>query len=201
MIKKANGTARLTEGIVFPAYGKKKLLGYADSFCDLAKTFTYKNTTGEKIIEDRQTCLMKRRLLENREILADHLNEMARIMRLLAEESFELYPLKEKEMKKIMHICKENGILIQDICRMVDPVSGIKLAISLRVDDKHVLTAEDAADFLSVLFGKRLLPEKNSLFFLPKEYDTIIFEEEAAYSILTGAAMATQENEKVSGDT
>lgn len=102
MIKKANGTARLTEGIVFPAYGKKKLLGYADSFCDLAKTFTYKNTTGEKIIQDRQTCLMKRRLLENREILADHLNEMARIMRLLAEESFELYPLKEKEMKKIM---------------------------------------------------------------------------------------------------
>lgn len=201
MIKRVNGAARLAERMVFPAYGKRKLLGYADSFCDLAKTFTYRNTSGEKTIQDRQACLMNRRLMENREILADHLKEMARIMRLLAEESYELYPLKEKELKKIIHSCKENGILIQDICRTVDPVSGIKLAVTLRADDRHVLTAEDAADFLSVLFGKRFLPEKDSLFFLPKEFETMIFEEEAAYSILTGAAMATQENEKVSGDT
>jgi len=201
MIKKAGAAAGLTEGILFSAYGRKKLLGYADSFCDLAKSFTYRNTAAEKAVQDRQAYLMKRRLMENREILADNLNEMAQIMRLLAEESYELHPFKEKEKKKIIHACKENGILIRDIYRTEDSVRGMKLAIDLRADDRHILTAEDAADFLSTLFGRKLLPERDSLFFLPKEYDTVVFEEEAAYNVLMGVAMATQENEQVSGDT
>ena len=201
-MRKKNIVSRQTEGVLIPAYGKKKLLGYAESFYDLAKTFTYRGATeGEEEMQDRQTWLLRRRLMEDREILADNLKEVARIIRLLAEESYSLHPLKHRELKRIIRVCKTQGILVRSMYRTQDPVCGMKLAVNLCVDERHVLTAEDAAEVLSDLFRRRLLPEKDSLFFLKKEYETIVFEEEAAYNVLTGAAKATRENEKVSGDT
>ena len=144
---------------------------------------------------------MKRRLLEDREILADNLQEIARIIRTLAQEEQPLYPFKERELKKIIRACKEQGILVRSIYRTQDEVCGMKLAVSMKVDGRCVMTVEEAAEFFSVLFGRRLLAERDSLFFLPGEYETIVFEEEAPFCILTGMAKATRENETVSGDT
>ena len=199
-MRKTEMVERQMQGLLVSDYGKKKLLGYADSFCSLAKTFTYrKKEEGEGA--DRQALLMKRRLLEDREILADNLQEIARIIRTLAQEEQPLYPFKERELKKIIRACKEQGILVRSIYRTQDEVCGMKLAVSMKVDGRCVMTVEEAAEFFSVLFGRRLLAERDSLFFLPGEYETIVFEEEAPFCILTGMAKATRENETVSGDT
>lgn len=199
-MRKTEMAERQMQGLLVSDYGKKKLLGYADSFCSLAKTFTYrKKEEGEGA--DRQALLMKRRLLEDREILADNLQEIARIIRTLAQEEQPLYPFKERELKKIIRACKEQGILVRSIYRTQDEVCGMKLAVSMKVDERCVMTVEEAAEFFSVLFGRRLLAERDSLFFLPGEYETIVFEEEAPFCILTGMAKATRENETVSGDT
>lgn len=203
-MRRAGTMVGQAEGILIPSYGKQKLLGYADSILDLAQTFTYKEhkePAEKSIVQDRQVCLMKRRFMEDREILADNLSEVSRMIRSLAEESYHLQPFRPRELKKIIRACKNSGILVKNMYRTIDPVKGIKLAVSLCVDERHVLTAEDAAEVLSGLFRKRLLPEKDSLFFLKKEYETIWFEEQAVYNVLTGAARATRENEKVSGDT
>lgn len=199
-MRKTEMEERQMQGLLVSDYGKKKLLGYADSFCSLAKTFTYrKKEEGEGA--DRQALLMKRRLLEDREILADNLQEIARIIRTLAQEEQPLYPFKERELKKIIRACKEQGILVRSIYRTQDEVCGMKLAVSMKVDERCVMTVEEAAEFFSVLFDRRLLAERDSLFFLPGEYETIVFEEEAPFCILTGMAKATRENETVSGDT
>ena len=199
-MRKTEMAERQMQGLLVSDYGKKKLLGYADSFCSLAKTFTYrKKEEGEGA--DRQALLMKRRLLEDREILADNLQEIARIIRTLAQEEQPLYPFKERELKKIIRACKEQGILVRSIYRTQDEVCGMKLAVSMKVDGRCVMTVEEAAEFFSVLFDRRLLAERDSLFFLPGEYETIVFEEEAPFCILTGMAKATRENEIVSGDT
>lgn len=199
-MRKTEMAERQMQGLLVSDYGKKKLLGYADSFCSLAKTFTYrKKEEGEGA--DRQALLMKRRLLEDREILADNLQEIARIIRTLAQEEQPLYPFKERELKKIIRACKEQGILVRSIYRTQDEVCGMKLAVSMKVDGRCVMTVEEAAEFFSVLFDRRLLAERDSLFFLPGEYETIVFEEEAPFCILTGMAKATRENETVSGDT
>ena len=199
-MRKTEMAERQMQGLLVSDYGKKKLLGYADSFCSLAKTFTYrKKEEGEGA--DRQALLMKRRLLEDREILADNLQEIARIIRTLAQEEQPLYPFKERELKKIIRACKEQGILVRSIYRTQDEVCGMKLAVSMKVDERCVMTVEEAAEFFSVLFDRRLLAERDSLFFLPGEYETIVFEEEAPFCILTGMAKATRENEIVSGDT
>ena len=199
-MRKTEMAERQMQGLLVSDYGKKKLLGYADSFCSLAKTFTYrKKEEGEGA--DRQALLMKRRLWEDREILADNLQEIARIIRTLAQEEQPLYPFKERELKKIIRACKEQGILVRSIYRTQDEVCGMKLAVSMKVDERCVMTVEEAAEFFSVLFDRRLLAERDSLFFLPGEYETIVFEEEAPFCILTGMAKATRENEIVSGDT
>ena len=196
-----------TEEIWLSAYGKKKLLGYADSFRDLAKSFGEKEAVirtelpENRDVQERQEYLMKRRLKENREILAGQLCEVAEIMRGLAEETCQVYPFKEKELKKLIQACKENGILIKSIFRTRDEERGMRLIVRMCASGKQVLTAEDAADYLSVLLDCRLIPEKDSLFFLSKEYETLVFEEEAPFCVLTGAAKATRENEKVSGDS
>ena len=201
-MRKADTMRGQQEGVLIPSYGKKKLLGYADSFHDLAETFTYREKTEDGgAVSDRQACLMRRRLTEDREILADHLKEVSRIIRGLAEESYQLCPFRARELKKIVHACKTKGLLVRNMYRIEDPISGMKLAVHMCVDERHVLTAEDAAEILSALLRRRLLPEKDSLFFLSREYETLVFEEAAAYHVLTGAAKATRENEKVSGDT
>lgn len=188
-----------------PEYGKRKLLGYADSFRDLAKTFTYNEGKDEKSVnkkeEDRQSGLWRRRLLENRELLADHLNEMAQIMTEVARETYHMRPLREKEEKRILRLCKENGILVREIYRMEDREGSLKISMSARAADKKSFTIEEVADFMSVLFDKRLLPERSCAFYLTQEYETVFLEEEAAFSVLTGAAKATRETETVSGDT
>ena len=199
-MRKTEMAERQMQGLLVSEYGKKKLLGYADSFCSLAKTFTYRKKE-ESEGADRQTLLMKRRLWEDREILADNLQEIAHIIRTLAQEEQPFCPFKERELKKIIRTCKEQGILVRSIYRTQDEVCGMKLAVSMKVDGRCVMTVEEAAEFFSVLFDRRLLAERDSLFFLPGEYETIVFEEEAPFCILTGMAKATRENETVSGDT
>ena len=80
-------------------------------------------------------------------------------------------------------------------------MEGTKLAVTMKGEERSILTVEEAGDFLSVLLEKQFLPEQNGLFFLSGEYETVLFEEAASYDILTGVAKATRENETVSGDT
>lgn len=192
-----------TEGsALLPAYGRRKLLGYADSFRDLARTYTYMESVNEKENADRQDCLLKRRLSENREILADHLNEVAKIITEVAQESYRLIPFRQREYKRIFKACRGNGILIRELFQMKGAGGELRLTANMKAEKKRAVTTEDVADFLSVLFDRRLIPEKGSVFFLSdEEYESIVFEQEAAYGVLTGAAKATRENEEVSGDT
>ena len=57
---------------------RRKLLNYADGFYELAKSYEQEYAPGEW--EDKRELLSYKRVWENRQILKDHLNEMARIM-------------------------------------------------------------------------------------------------------------------------
>lgn len=61
-------------------------------------------------------------------------------------------------------------------------------------------TVSDVAGLLSVQFGVRLNPVPGSLDRLRDELETIVFEEETKYHVLTGVARATKEGEQISGD-
>ena len=73
---------------------RQKLMGYAESFEELGKSFRQEiQITGE----DRQNILEKCMLWQSRQIMGDHLQEVARIMERVAGEELGYCPLEEKK--------------------------------------------------------------------------------------------------------
>lgn len=150
--------------------------------------------------ELRSECLWQNRMVQNRALMAGHLKEMAQIMEEMAKQSFQTLPLSERDRKQIFRALKEQGIQAQEIYLLEDKNDRLRLSITMRSIREEVFTVEEIADFLSVLFEKQLLPEKNSIFFLKQHFETVLFEEKSRFGVLTGTARAVKENEKVSGD-
>ena len=106
--------------MLLPEYGKQKLMTYADSFKDLADVYTRINSddkTQEQAVResDRSAFLYRMKAHENREIMADHLNEMAQIMTEVAKISFAYVPLPERTCRQVSHFLKTEGILLKEI--------------------------------------------------------------------------------------
>lgn len=196
-VKKTEQTTTL-----LPNYGKRKLLTYADSFRDLAKTFVYipKEETEVKEEIDRQNYLVQKRLMENRELLADHLNEMAGIMTQVAEESYRFTQPGGKQKKQLTHALKQHHIYIDDIYIIENKNQHMEITANMKAIKPTTFSVEEIAGLLSVVFNKRLLPVIGSISYLQKELQTVVFEEESRFGILTGVARAIKENEKISGD-
>lgn len=187
-------------------YEKQKIITCARSFEELAKVFVYlppKETDEqeeETDCKDRQTILWKKRLMENRELFADNLREMADIMGQVAGKDVRAVWFPEKRKKQIIHMLEEEGLVVQDIYRLENETEKSKLAIRVKSKRHTQHTSEELAGYLSVLLNQHLQPVHGSAFFLSTEFQTMYFEEEAKLSVLSGYAKAVKETEKVSGD-
>lgn len=194
------------EATLLPDYGRKKLLGYAETFRDLAKTYANDaegkadTKKGAETMEDRQDMLCQRRLIENREILADHLSEVAQIMTHVAEESYQMIRLSHKKQKQIIQMLKSNGIAVQTICLIEHANHQMEVSMQMRACKNRHFETEEVAGILSVLLNRRLVPGKNSLLYLSSESDLYVFEEETEYNVFAGMAKAVKEKETMSGD-
>ena len=92
---------------------RQKLMGYAESFEELGKSFRQEiQITGE----DRQNILEKCMLWQSRQIMGDHLQEVARIMERVAGEELGYCPLEEKKRKSLVQALKSEGIIARDLC-------------------------------------------------------------------------------------
>lgn len=195
-----NGEAAF--GSVLPEYGKKKLLMYADSFRDLANTFTdiQQQEKAEVNAEDRQEYLWKRRLLENRDLMADHLNEMAEIMTEVAEESYRLVHMGERKVKQLSHALKEAGVLLKEIYVMEKEEGHKEINLMMRAAKGAGPEVEEVGNLLSVFLNLRLMPVRTSPIFVAKEWGSYQYVEEPRFHALTGVAKAVKETELISGD-
>lgn len=191
--------------MILPEYGKQKLLTYADSFKDLADVFTRINTddTVSEVSEagnDRSAFLYKRKAHESREIMADHLNEMAQIMTEVAKISFAYSALPERVCRQVCHFLKSEGILVKEIHYIENEDRQLEIGASLALEKGGAKTGEEVADLLSVVFDKRLMVSKETDYYLDEQYRDFHFLEEPAYFAFMGTAKAVKENESVSGD-
>ena len=191
--------------MVLPEYGRQRLLTYADSFKDLADIFEKINTDNDKPEPvaaggDRSAYLYRRKAHENREIMADHLNEMAQIMTEVAKSSFAYAPLSERKTRQICHALKLEGILLKEIHYIESDTGHLEIGASLASEKGKKRTGEEVADLLSVLFDKRLMVSGETDYYLDEQYRDFRFLEEPGFLVLTGTAKAVKENETVSGD-
>lgn len=181
-------------------YGKQKILSYAESFRELARTVSDFAAVSQAEPADRQNYLCWRRMHENRELLSGHLMEMAQIMTEAAEESYACKPLQEKQFKQVAHALKQEGILVKHIYYVQNEKGRTEIGIMMCLGKGVHYTAEEAADMLSVLLGTSLEAAGSCPYFIDEEYKIFTFVQAAAYTLLTGVAKAVKETETVSGD-
>lgn len=142
--------------MLLPEYGKQKLLTYADSFQELAEVFTKMDTepeaeNGQAEGQDRSAYLYRRKALENREIMAEHLSEMAQILEEAARVSFSYLPLSERRTRQIAHALKLEGVLIKEIYYIETSDKRMEIGASLAVEKGKSKTGEEMAALFSVL--------------------------------------------------
>lgn len=189
---------------ILPDYGRRKLLTYADSIKELAGTF--KQMEDENSIdmmkeeEDRSEYIWKKKLTENKNLIAGHLQEMAQIMTQIAQEARRCEPMSERRFRQIAHAFKEVDIQIRNLYLIENEKGRMEVSISMRNGKKNTLSTEEIGDLLSVLLNIRLTGAGDNPFFVGADWQTFYYIEEARYHVLTGVAKAVKETEKISGD-
>lgn len=199
-------------------YGKGRLLAYADSFRELAKSYRGKMPYGQpEELEgtSRQQVLEARRLWENRQVLCDNLDEMSQIMARMAAEVFRLRPLSLREQKLVTRALKQEGITVLDLFYIDAPqqesgeenqwepgenAEAVTLGVHMSAQRLAGHSSQEVADMLSVLLGRRLMISVTSPQQIQERETTYLFVEEPRFVVLSGSARAVKENETVSGD-
>ena len=180
-------------------YGKQKLLGYADSFKEIAKALEeeFKWEQGE---QSRQSRIYNRKLWENRCMLAENLNEMAGVMAQVAGEVFSYKPFPERHARQIVQALRTESILVSDLYYIDRSDGRTMISITMLTEKKGGISVENVSDMLSVLMDMRLVPSMNCYYYIDASLRSYTFIEEAGFVVLTGAAKAVKETEPKSGD-
>lgn len=189
---------------ILPEYGRRKLLTYADSIRELAESFRESENSREdlpdKIETDRKDYIWQKRLNENKDLMVEHLEEMAKIMTQLAEEARRCVPMGERRFKQIAHALREVDIQLKNLYLIENEKGRTEVSLTMRTIKKNNLSAEELGDLLSVLLNMRLTGAQDNAFFIGGDWQTFYYVEEARFHVLTGVAKAVKETEKISGD-
>ena len=187
---------------ILPEYGRRKLLTYADSIRELAESFR-ETERGRGIMAeeaDRKDYIWQKRLNENKNLMVEHLQEMAQIMTQLAEESRKCVPMGERRFKQISHALREVDIQLKNLYLIENEAGRMEVSLTMRNIKKNNLSSEEIGDLLSVLLNMRLVSAQDNAFFVGADWKTFYYVEEARFHVLTGVASAVKETEKISGD-
>lgn len=203
-MKKQMSDEREEFNSILPEYGRRKLLTYADSIKELAESFRETENNRESISfeaeTDRRDYIWQKRLNENKGMMVEHLEEMAKIMTQLAEEERRCVPMGERRFKQIAHALREVDVQLKNLYLIENEVGRIEVSLTMRSVKKNNLSSEELGDLLSVLLNMRLTSAQDNAFFIGGDWQTFYYMEEAKYHVLTGVAKAVKETEKISGD-
>ena len=185
---------------IIPEYGRQKLLGYAESFRELAELFEEERVEIPTEDKDRQEYLWQKKLHESRGLLADHLKEMAHIMSDVAGEAYRYRPVGERKYKQVAHYLKDAGILLKNFMILENEDGHLTLSLMMKPQTQENVTTEDVGSLISAAMNIRLHMSGQAPLFMTREWNTYYLQEEPSFHVLTGFAKATKETEKISGD-
>lgn len=197
-MKKVSMENQTEKILLLSEYGKRKLLTYANSFRELAKSYDDGFEWNKQ--EDRSAHLYHRKLWENRCLLAENLNEMAEIMSQVAGEVFSYRILDEKKCRQVIQVMRAEKIYMEDIYYIERKDNKKSIAATISTEKTGGYRIEEIADMLSVLFDIRFVPTVTNPYFVDSDKRYYTFVEESHYSVLTGVARAVKETENISGD-
>lgn len=175
-----------------------RLLSYADTFDELAKNYGEESPAFSR--EDRQSVLAEKRIRENRQIMKEHMQEMARIMTEVAGEMIRCRPMEERKKRKIVNAMRQEGIRVEGLGYLEEEEDRTEIVLTMSTLRQEKIPAEEVADMFSVLLDRRLKVSVASPYLVEREPHCFVLEEEPEFVVLTGFSRATKEGEAVSGD-
>lgn len=180
---------------------KQRLLGYAESFRELAESLCDENTEEqEKEWLDRQSVLEDRRLQENRQLIGNNLSEVAAIMTQVAAKELCYEAMEEKRKKYLKHALRAEGLYAEGFCYLPDENGNRSIGVILYTEKKGGIPSDEVAGMLSVLLKSRLEASVTTPYIVDKKKRSFLFVEEARFVTFTGLSKAVKETETISGD-
>lgn len=176
---------------------RQRLLGYAESFQELARSFG-EDFQGDT--EDRQNLLEEWKRWENRQVISKNLEEVAQIMTQIAMEELWYQPMEDKKYRFLVHSLRQEGFIAENICYLPNEEGRQSIGMTLYTEKNSGIASGEVADMLSVLLKKQFQVSAATSYPIDRTRRNFIFVEEARYIALTGFSKAVKETETVSGD-
>ena len=187
------------EAVRVPELCRQKLLHYAESFEELARCMDI--TEEEQTTEsDRSDVIEARRVVESRMMIRHNLYEMSQIMVQLADELMQCRPMEERYQKVIRHALRAESIFAEQFCYLTDREDTRAICMTLYTERQEAGSADEVADLLSALLGRRLQLSAASPVRVEEEPHSFVFVEEPRFTVLTGFCKVKKEGEALSGD-
>lgn len=181
-------------------FGKQKLIMYADSFRNLANT--YKDSdSGMDEAESRQEYIVKQKLYENREVLADHIKELADVLNIVADENITIRKLTGNQEKLLWQMLKRNKLMMENFCFSGNEADCLEVSVRLKYVGKGNFSTNKAAKILSLVLGYEFIQKESSPLYVMDEFSNFGFVLRPVFQVETGASKAVKETEKLSGDS
>ncbi|MBE5884681.1 MAG: hypothetical protein E7291_09790 [Lachnospiraceae bacterium] len=176
---------------------KQRLLGYAESFHELARSL---DGSFAPVAEDRQGVLEAWKSWENRQVISTNLKEVAQIMTQVAMEELWYQPLEDRKRRLLHHALRTEGIYAENICYLPNEKGRKAIGMTLFTDKKGGIPATEISDMLSVILKQQFQTSVTSPYLVDQNRRSFVFVEEARYIALTGFSKAVKESETISGD-
>ena len=159
----------------------------------------YYETLGNSYMRERQKLIWDNRMIESRLAVAQQLQEMSRIMDMVAEDLYDISIADPQLMTELQKILRKRHIVVKQVWVM-DKVEGRReIFLTMRARSGQCISVNEVAQLLSQEFGTPMAAAGGRRI-VNGEYHTVHFVEDVSYQVLYGVAKLTKEMEKVSGD-
>ena len=159
----------------------------------------YFQVLNEGFREERQNLVWDNRMIESRLAVAQQLQEMSRIMDMVAEDLYDISIADPQLMTELQKILRKRHIVVKQVWVM-DKVEGRReIFLTMRARSGQCISVNEVAQLLSQEFGTPMAAAGGRRI-VNGEYQTHHCVDDVRYQVMYGVARLTKEQEKVSGD-
>lgn len=149
---------------------------------------------------EREKLVWNNRMIENRLAAAQQFSEISGILSQAARELSEIVQPSREFADELRYSLKKKGLLLKSVWIMEREGSRKQAYLGLQAKNGQCVSALEAAEVLSELWGAELAPVNTSRCTINGECRTIHFTEKMQFQALYGVAKVPKDKERVSGD-
>ena len=212
LFKSKSEKTPIIESCLFSQYSKQKLKCISETYHELAGL--YKNIPVNSTFGQREEYLRYMQMNETRQLFSKNLEEISDAVSDVADTMIQVTLPVEHKRRMLVRFLRKHGVVVRDVVFMdgvgckgnfVDDNGknsyfDNRISICARLIKGYILSANELAGLLSDFFDRRLVVSLDGARTLSRYYNTLIFEDEPKYTMLSAVSRAVKEGEKISGD-